>query len=489
METKTTPVEKKQSVAGVFGNVPCDLSKIDGRLHFIGIGGIGMSALARLLLNRGIAVSGSDKQGNAITDELAQLGAKIHIGHEASNVNGASGIVVSTAITGDNPELNWAKANKLPIWHRSQILTALTKGKKLVAISGTHGKTTTTGMISNLLIDGDLDPSIVLGGILPLLKSNCRAGKSDYFIAEADESDGTHANLPAEIAVVTNIEADHLENYPDGVKQILATMKVFAEQANTVVLCLDDAGCQSIIPELKNRVIGYGLKDKSPEIKNVKTIYQFEDTSDSSTSAIKVYKDNVMLGTIKLAVPGVHNQYNALATAIVGLEFGLDFQTIAKSLSTFAGVERRFQIIGEAKNILIVDDYAHHPTEVVATLQAARQFVAQDKFAAQRIVAVFQPHQPGRLRDFWTEFCQSFKVCDLLLVSDVYVARGGAIAGIDSKRFCAEVKHPNTHHIAGSTAQLASQIKDFLQPYDLVITIGAGDITTVGPALLKLLHS
>jgi len=474
LETNTTAVDKKLSAAGVFGNVPCDLSKIDGRLHFIGIGGIGMSALARLLLGRGIAVSGSDKQANAITDELATLGAKIYIGHEASNVGGASGIVVSTAITGDNPELNWAKANKLPIWHRSQILTALTKGKKLIAISGTHGKTTTTGMISNLLIDGDLDPSIVLGGILPLLQSNCRAGKSDYFIAEADESDGTHANLPAGISVVTNIEADHLENYPDGFKQILATMKVFANLANTVILCLDDVGCQSIIPELKNRVIGYGLKGKTAKTKNVKTIYEFEDTSSSSITAMKVYKDNALLGTINLAVPGIHNQYNALATAIVGLELGLDFQTVAKSLSTFAGVERRFQIIGEAKDILIVDDYAHHPTEVVATLQAARQFVAQGKFAARRIVAVFQPHQPGRLKDFWKEFCQSFKNCDLLLVTDVYIARGGAIAGIDSKRFCAEVNHTNCHHIAGPTAQLACQIKDFLQAHDLVITIAAG---------------
>ena len=471
------------------GSAPCNLNELNGRLHFIGIGGIGMSALARLALNRGITVSGSDKQGNAITDELSKLGAQIYTGHAASNASGAAGMVVSTAITSDNPELNWARANNLPIWHRSEILAALGKDKKLVAISGTHGKTTTTAMIGKLFIDGKLDPSIVIGGVLPLLQSNCRAGKSDYFIAEADESDGTHVTLPAQIAVVTNIEADHLENYPSGMKQILDTMTVFANQSKTVILCADDQGCQKIAPKVTSKIIGYGLRNKVTENKGIKSTYQFEDVSTASGSAMKVYKDDKILGTINLSVPGIHNQYNALATAIVGLECSLNFTTIAESLSTFGGVDRRFQIIGQAKDILIVDDYAHHPTEVIATLGAAKQYITQGKFAAKRIVAIFQPHQPGRLKDFWQEFCNAFKDSDLLLVPDVYIARGGTIEGINSKRFCEEVAHSNCQYLSESTSELAAKIKPLLQAHDLVITIGAGDITTIGPQLLQLLRS
>ena len=420
---------------------------------------------------------------------MAKLGAKISIGHAASNAEGAVGIAISTAITPDNPELMLAKSNNIPVWHRSEILAALTKDKKGIAISGTHGKTTTTAMIGKVFIDSNTDPGIVIGGILPLLQSNCRAGKGDYFIAEADESDGTHATLHPEIGVVTNIEADHLENYPAGMKQILDTMTVFANQSKTVVLCADDQGCQTIIPKIKSKIVAYGLKSKADYNESVKTYYQFEDLSDSTNSAMRVYKNNELLGTVNLSLPGIHNQYNALAAIAVGMESGLNFQAIAQSLSTFSGVERRFQIIGHAKDILIIDDYAHHPTEAIATLKAARQYVAQGKFAAKRIVAVFQPHQPGRLRDFWQEFCGAFTECDLLLVPDVYIARGKAIAGIDSQRFAKEVNHPNSRHLPGSTAQLAEQIKTYLQPHDLVITIGAGDITTVGPALLQLLQS
>jgi UDP-N-acetylmuramate--alanine ligase len=482
-------MEKKYTEAGVLGSGPCNLDKLKGRLHFIGIGGIGMSALARLILSRGISVSGSDKQGNKITDDLSKAGALIYIGHAASNASGAAGVVVSTAITSDNPELNWARANNLPVWHRSEILAALGEHKKLIAISGTHGKTTTTAMIGKIFIDSKLDPSIVIGGILPLLQSNCRVGKGDYFIAEADESDGTHVTLPADIAVITNIEADHLENYPAGMEQILDTMKLFADKANTVVICRDDPGCLKIIPGLKGKIITYGLRKTESEDSDIEVTYQFKDISDASNSAMKIYKKNKVLGTVNLSVPGIHNQYNALATIATVIESGIDFETVAQSLANFAGVDRRFQIIGQANNILVVDDYAHHPTEVVALLQAAKQYVEQGKFAARRVVAIFQPHQPGRLKDFWKEFSQAFKACDLLLVTDIYIARGGAIAGVDSKRFCKEVNNTNSHHLPGPTSELAAKIKTFLQPHDLVITIGAGDITNIGPELLQLLHS
>jgi len=480
LETNTTkkPADKSSTTI-------CDLSKIDGRLHFIGIGGIGMSALARLLLHEGKAVSGSDKQSNSVTDELATLGAKISIGHKAENAIGAGAIVVSTAISTDNPELAWATANNRPIFHRSQILAALAKGKKLVAVSGTHGKTTTTAMIGKVLIDAGLDPGIVLGGIFPLLHSNCRAGNSQYFVAEADESDGTHKTLAADIAVVTNVEADHMENYGHDIKQIFAAMTQFANQAKQVVLCLDDPGCRSILPELKNNMIGYGKKDKAKTHSTPKVIYSFEETS---TSTIKIYKNNEVLGTITLSVPGMHNKYNATAAVATGVELGIDFKTIAASLATFANVDRRFQIIGQAQDILIVDDYAHHPTEVMAVLEAARQYIAQGQFKAQRLVAVFQPHQPGRLKDLWGEFCQAFTNCDLLLVADVYIARGTAIAGVDSKRFATEVNHKNCIYLSGPTSTLSKQVIDILKPGDLVVTIGAGDITNIGPALLQLLQ-
>lgn len=486
MGTETTAMEKKGTEAGVLGNLPCNLSQFSGRLHFIGIGGIGMSALARLALDRGINVSGSDKQGNKITEELSRLGAHIYTGHNASNVQGASGIVVSTAITTDNPELSWARANDLPVWHRSEVLAALGKDKKLVAICGTHGKTTTTGMIGKLFIDNELDPSIVVGGVLPLLKSNCRVGKGEYFIAEADESDGTHLSLPASIAIITNIEADHLENYTNGLKGILDTMQLFANKAKTVIICADDQGCRQIIPGIKGKIITYRKKGSAKPDNSLED-YEFE-TIDAGMG-MTVYRNGKLLGTINLSVPGLHNQYNALAAIAVGIECGLSFDNISSSLAQFGGVERRFQIIGQAKDILVVDDYAHHPTEVEATLQAAKQYIAQNKFAGKRVVAVFQPHQPGRLKDFWNEFCQAFKNCDLLLVTDVYIARGGAIEGINSERFAKEVKQSNCHYLPGSTSTLAEQIKAFLKTDDLVITIGAGDITTVGPQLLQVLRS
>ncbi len=480
LETSEPKTTKK--VANSMFSANCDLNKINGSFHFIGIGGIGMSALARLLLHEGKSVSGSDKQGNPVTDELASLGAKIFIGHKTDNAVNAGAIVVSTAIANDNPEIAWARENDRPIFHRSQILAAIAKGKKVVAVSGTHGKTTTTAMVGKVLIDGGLDPGIVLGGIFPLLKSNCRTGNSQYFVAEADESDGSHTTLAADIAVVTNVEADHMENYAHDIKQIFAAMTKFANQAKQVVLCLDDPGCLTILPELKNKVIGYGKKGKTQT--QTTPIYLFEETTGST---IKIYKNNEELGTITLAVPGMHNKYNATAAVAVGIELGIDFKTIAKSLEAFASVDRRFQIIGKENDILIVDDYAHHPTEVMAVLEAAKQYVAEGKYKAKRIVAIFQPHQPGRLQDLWNEFCQAFANCDLLLATDVYIARGGAIPGIDSKRFSKEVKHENCVYLSGPAAQLPDQIIDILKPGDLAITIGAGDITNVGPALVKLL--
>jgi UDP-N-acetylmuramate--alanine ligase len=462
-----------------------DLREIRGPVHFIGVGGIGMSALARLLLAQGTRVSGSDKAESAITDELRKLGAEIFIGHAADNVSKAEAIVVSTAISKENPELARAHERNLPIFHRSEVLSYLTGKKRLIAVSGTHGKTTTTGMIAQILLDCKRDPSVVVGGIFAYMKSNAHAGKGEFFVAEADESDRSHATLASEIAVVTNIEPDHMENYPGGMEQILSTMASFANKSrHGVVLCQDDEGCRKLAPLLEGKIITYGSRSLSPDAK-----YTLELVSNEE---FKAYKDGDLLGSVVMQVPGVHNKMNALASLAVCMELGLSFDELARAIAQFGGVARRFEHVGEAQCVLVVDDYGHHPTEVRATLEAAQQF--KKKRAASsgrpaRIVAVFQPHQPGRLRDLWNEFCHAFDDADLLIMTDVYVARGGAIEGISSERFSQEVKHANVVYLGGPVSGLAAAVKPHLKPGDIVLTIGAGDITNLGKPLLALISN
>lgn len=456
------------------------LEAIPEPVHFVGIGGIGMSALARLLIRQGKKVSGSDKQGSPITDELAEMGAVIHIGHQADNVNEARSLVISTAIVKENPELARARERNLPVWHRSQILAALAQPAKNIAVTGTHGKTTTTGMVAQVLIDGGLDPSVVVGGIFNKIRSNARHGEGGYFVAEADESDGTHATFVSEIAVITNIEPDHLENYPGGINQIYDTMVSFANRARrAVLLCADDPGCQSVIRRIDRPVVTYGAREEASSLD-----YSYECMEGFS---MRVFKREVELGSITLSVPGEHNKQNALAAVAIGMELGIDFSTIERSLNEFGGVDRRFQIIGKESGILVVDDYAHHPTEVIATLKAARQYLSQkdDAKGEPRVVAVFQPHQPGRLKDLWNEFLGSFDKADLALICDIYVARGGNIEGITSERFVSSLSHPHARHVPGSVKELPGQIAPHLRPGDLVLTIGAGDITNLGALLIE----
>ncbi|HEY9784830.1 MAG TPA: UDP-N-acetylmuramate--L-alanine ligase [Candidatus Obscuribacterales bacterium] len=458
-----------------------DLEQLPEPVHFIGIGGIGMSALARLLIRHGKKVSGSDKCGGAIIDELVGMGARIFIGHKASNAVDAGSVVVSTAIVKDNPELEYARGANLPVWHRSDILSALTARSRLIAVTGTHGKTTTTGMVAQVLIEGGVDPSVVVGGIFETIGSNARFGEGDYFVAEADESDGTHATLASAVALITNIEADHLENYPGGMTQIREAMISFANRAQSFVLiCSDDPGCMLIKSWIDKPVITYGLKGVS------EADYSFENLNGFS---MKVFRRGSEVGGLELKVPGVHNKLNALAAVAVGLELGIAFEEIKHALENFGGICRRFQILGEERGILVVDDYAHHPTEVVATLKAAKDFLKQRQGAGQRVVAVFQPHQPGRLRDLWNEFLLSFADADLALIADIYVARGGAIEGITSERFVAAMKHDNVHYLPGSVNDLPQAIAPYLKAGDLVLTIGAGDITSVGNALLEHLRN
>jgi UDP-N-acetylmuramate--alanine ligase len=461
-----------------------EFRQINGPVHFIGVGGIGMSALAKLLLLQGMRVSGSDRAGGPLIEDLKNLGADIFVGHKAENVGKAEAVVVSTAITRENPELARALERRLPVYHRSEVLSHLTSEKKLVAVSGTHGKTTTTGMIAQILLDCAQDPSVVVGGIFAYMSSNSRLGKGDCFVAEADESDQTHAGLPSEVAVVTNIEPDHMENYPGGMSEILSTMAAFANKARKcVVLCQDDAGCLQLLPLLERPVVTYGWQESSPAA-------NYTMRRENVSGSVRVYKNGNELGALSMSVPGAHNLTNALAAIAVGMEMGLSFSEIAASLSRFAGVARRFEHVGESHDVLVVDDYGHHPTEVRATLEAAQQFRKnRDGNRNGRIVAVFQPHQPGRLRDLWNEFIEAFHNADLLLLTDIYVARGGPIEGISSERFSREVKHGNVYYLNGPVFELAPKIKAYLQPGDIVLTIGAGDITGVGRTLLELIRA
>lgn len=454
------------------------LDAVKDPIHFIGIGGIGMSALARLMMARGRRVSGSDKAESPITQELKDLGARIHIGHDAAHVGDAGAIVVSTAITMENPERAAAQKRALPVFHRSDVLSWLAESSRAIAVSGTHGKTTTTGMIAQVFIDSGLDPSVVVGGIFPKVNSNARVGRGSYFIAEADESDRTHASFKSYLSVVTNIEPDHLENYPGGFKQILDTMASFVSQSHSTVMCLDDPGCRELLGLINLPVITYGSRKVSPGAR-----YTLEPLD---TGAFIVFHDGRSIGQVQLSVPGLHNQMNALATVAVALECGLSFQTVQKSLESFTGVERRFQVLGTASGITVVDDYGHHPTEVRATLEAARQYL-RNRNTGGRVVALFQPHQPGRLRDLWTDFCESFEEADVVLLTDIYVARGGNIEGITSSRFAREIRHDMVTYLPGPTNELPEKIAPVLRDGDVILTIGAGDITNVGkPLLLKL---
>ncbi|MBI4532926.1 MAG: UDP-N-acetylmuramate--L-alanine ligase [Candidatus Melainabacteria bacterium] len=483
---ETTNCGQSQQGPMLAQSVELDLQKITGSVHFIGIGGIGMSAIAKLLMAQGVAVSGSDREGGPAIQQLVAAGARIVLGHSAENLDGASAVVISTAIARDNPELLAARNRSLPIWHRSALLAYLSQSSKLIAVSGTHGKTTTTAMVAQVLLDLGLSPSVVVGGIFRRIGSNAYLGSGEYFVAEADESDGTHAHTASYMALVTNIESDHLEHYPRGIEQIRDNMVVFANNTKWgTIICQDDLGCRLIRPRIQGRVISYGNVLTSPDAD-----YTYESLPGFS---FKVSKAGITVGEVTLAVPGEHNKLNALAACVVAMELGLSFPQIANSLKAFQSVNRRFEIIGQRANILVVDDYAHHPTEVAATLKATHQYLANSPAQAsnssskRRVVAVFQPHQPGRLRDLWDEFCGAFRLADVVLVTDIYIARGLAIEGITSERFASAIQHPCVHFIPGKSVELAKGILPYLQSGDIVLTIGAGDITKVGSEILSLL--
>lgn len=459
---------------------PLDLDK-SKKIHFIAIGGIGVSAIAKCFAELGFKVSGSDIKENKNTELLKTLGAEIFIGHKAENIHGSEIIIASSAIKSDNPEVIEAEKLNIPIYHRSHGLEAIMSGfglsKKPVSIglSGTHGKTTTTGMASLVFELSGKKPTSVIGGILPQFSTNAKVGNGDYVIAELDESDGTIVLYSPDILVVTNLEVDHVDHYKDGFTQILETFKTVSGNlsgSTKLILNADDVGCMEFYNQIdRSKVILYSTKNAlNADFWAKNTIL------DGLSSSFDVYKKDELLGKLELSVPGEHNVSNALAVTIAALESGISFEDIRKSLKQFVGTKRRFELVGEFNGAQIYDDYAHHPTEVKAALAAAKQL-------NKRVVAIFQPHRYTRLKGLWDDFKESFGDADVLIVTDVYAAGDPYSSEYNSEVFASKVK--NAIYLKGSIDEVKNSVVDFIKRDDVVMTIGAGDITQLGYKLCQ----
>jgi UDP-N-acetylmuramate--alanine ligase len=446
-------------------------------IHFVGIGGIGMSGIAEVLLNLSYRVSGSDVKRTAITDRLESLGGIIYEGHAASNIEGAHVLVTSTAVRSDNPEVVEAVRKQIPVIPRAEMLAELMRLKYGVAIAGSHGKTTTTSMTAFVLTQGGLDPTVVVGGRLNAWGSNAKLGKGDFILVEADESDKSFLKLDPTIAVVTNIDREHLDFYKD-LDDIQAHFVTFVNKVpfyGAVIICLDDPNVQAIIPRITRRMITYGMTAQADI-----SASQVEVMHDRFGSAFNVKYRGQDLGRVQLNVPGMHNVSNALAAIAVGLDLELSFEIIASALESFRGAERRFQVKGtRPDNILVIDDYGHHPTEIRATLAAA-------KSSGRRLVTLFQPHRYTRTAALREDFARSFYDADVVLLTDIYAASEESIEGVTAQALAEDIErfgHRNVRYI-GSVEQGAAAIADVVQPNDLVLTLGAGSVWKAGEEFL-----
>jgi UDP-N-acetylmuramate--alanine ligase len=454
------------------------LDNSDSRpVHFVGIAGAGMRALAELLARRGVTVTGCDANPGS-TDDLAELGIHVITGHDPEHVNGAREVIVTSAMPKDHPELVRARALGIPIVRRAEALGQAVTGGKLVGIAGTHGKTTTTVMTTAALSAAGLRPTGLAGGRVAEWKGNLHYDSDELFVVEADEYDRSFLTLSPTIAVVTNVEADHLDIYRD-IDDITSTFSRFVRNASVVVLCADDPGASSLDLPASAEVIRYGLT--SP---NARLLASDIRTSGHETTFAVSY-DGRPLGEVALRVPGHHNVLNALAAIGAGFALGIRLDAMRDGLLQFGGVERRFQHLYDVAGVTIVDDYAHHPTEIVATLQAARA-----SYPDRRIVAAFQPHLFSRTRDFADAFGQALAKADSVFLAEIYPAREKPIAGITSDLVAAAIERAG-HKVAwqGPRKELASALWAFSRDGDVVITIGAGDITRTGPELKQQLEA
>ncbi len=453
------------------------------RIHFVGIGGIGMSGIAEVLLNLGYAISGSDLKKSAVTERLAGLGAIVFEGHKAENVPGTEVVVTSSAIASDNPEVTEARKLHIPVIQRAEMLAELMRLKYGIAIAGMHGKTTTTSMVAAVLAAGGLDPTVVVGGRVDAMGSNARLGKSHYLVAEADESDRSFLKLSPILAVVTNIDREHMDCYRN-MREVKRAFLDFMDRVpfyGVVVACNDDALLRRVLPEVQRRVLTYGMRRGSDF--RVKLDEAGFDSSAGPFSRFHVTYGGKDLGEFLLRVPGAHNVLNASAAIAVGVGLGIPVEQIQTALENFRGVDRRFQLRGKAAGVSVIDDYGHHPTEIRATLSAARQC------NFRKIHVLFQPHRYTRTRDLMGEFATAFQDADSLFVLDIYPASELPIEGITGESLAKKISEegPQTARYIGSFADAVAAASSVAEDGDLILTLGAGSVSQLGPLILDKL--
>lgn len=457
------------------------LPGLPARVHFVGIGGIGMSGIAEVLCNLEFSVSGSDLKKSKNTDRLEKLGAVVTEGHAAENVGDAQVVVYSSAVKEDNPEIVIAREKKIPVIPRAEMLAELMTLKPYsVGVSGSHGKTSTTSMVATVLGHAGVDPTTIVGGVVDTLGSNARLGTSDWFVIEADESDRSFLMLNPTICVVTNIDREHMESYK-GMEDVTQCFTDFVNKVpfyGACVLCLDDPNVQSIIPSIKRRRVTYGFTAQA-DVSAHNIVY-----NERFGSTFTVWRGAEVLGEINLPVPGKHNVYNALAATTVALELEIAFKKISEAFSKFKNANRRFQFKGEANGITVVDDYGHHPTEISATLAAAK-----GGSGGRRTVVVFQPHRYTRTHELMEDFARCFNNADVLYLLDIYAASEPPIENVTAEILAEKIKefgHKNAAYI-GDIESAAPQVAENLQKGDLVITLGAGSITRLSDEILQTL--
>jgi len=451
-------------------------------IHMVGIGGIGMSGIAEILLIRGYIVSGSDSSVSETTERLKELGATIYPGHDASNIEGADVVVYTSAVKAqDNVETREAMSQQIPVIKRSEMLAELMRMKYGIGIAGTHGKTTTTTMTGHVVQDGSFDPTIIVGGrVHSFDKTNAVVGKGDIIIVEADEYDRTFLRLSPSMAVITNIEAEHLDIYKD-LDDVKDAFIQFANKVpfyGAVIVCLDDANLRSILPQIDRRTVSYGFTPQA----QIRAI-NIEQSAFQSIFTVLFEED--ILGEITIKSPGEHNIRNALGSVAVGLELGMKFEDISSGLERFQGVFRRFQPKLDTEKLIVIDDYAHHPTEVKATIEGAR-----NGWKDRRLVAVFQPHLYSRTQQMYREFGLAFSDAEVLVVTDVYPSREKPIEGVTGKLISDTAKeygHRNVHYIKDKT-ELPGKLNEIVQDGDIVITMGAGDIYKYGEQFVEMIQ-
>lgn len=445
-------------------------------IHMVGIGGTGMNGIAEVLINLGYKVSGSDINKNQSTKRLSSLGADVSIGHKAELVKGADVVVISSAVKEDNVEVKEARYEKIPVIPRAEMLAELMRLKNGIAIAGSHGKTSTTSMIAEVLEKGELDPTIIVGGRLNTLGAHAKLGEGDFIVAEADESDRSFLYLSPFIAVLTNLDKEHLDQY-ETVEEIKKTFINFANKVPfycPIILCIDDSNLQSLIPSLERQIITYGFSAQAD-------IYARDQKFDKFSSSTTLYYKSKKLGKMKLNVPGVHSIYNAMAAIAVGLDLDIKISTILKALEGYSGIGRRFELKTKVKDIMIIEDYAHHPTEITTTLDAAK------RGWMRRILTVFQPHRYTRLSTLLKDFATAFNQADVLIITEIFSAGENPIEGINGEALFKEIQQfgHKCVYFEPDIKKIPALVSKLALPQDIIFVLGAGSINKSIPKIIK----